>query len=57
MGQVNILVTLFNALYSMTNHFPPSPFGTTIMGADHLDLLLQMTFAVNSFSTLSLTHW
>ena len=38
----------------MTNHFPPSPFGTTIMGADQLDLLLQMTFAVSSFSISSL---
>ena len=30
--QVNFLVTLFNALQSMTNHFPQSPFGTTIIG-------------------------
>ena len=41
----------------MTNIFPLSPFGTTIIGADQLDLLLQMTFAVSNFSISSLTHW
>ena len=40
----------------MTNHFPLSPFGTTIMGADQLGLLMQMTFTVSSFSISSLTH-
>ena len=54
MGQVNFLVTLFNAQLSMTNHFPPSPFGTTIIGADQLDLLLWITFAVSNFSFLLL---
>ena len=34
----------------MTNYFPPSPFGTTIIGADQLDLLLHMTLAVSNFS-------
>ena len=56
-GQVNFLVTLLSPWYSMTRHFPPSPFGTTIMGADQLDLLLRMTFAVSSFSISSFTHW
>ena len=41
----------------MTDCFPPSPFGTTIMGADQLDLLLWMTFTVSSFSISSFTHW
>ena len=38
----------------MNNHLPPSPFGITIMGADQLDLLLQMTYAVSNFSIFTL---
>ena len=41
----------------MTNYFPPSPLGTTIVGNDQLDLLLWMTFAVSNFSISSFTHW
>ena len=40
----------------MTNCLPPLPFGTTIIGADQLDLLLHITFAVRSYSILSFTH-
>ena len=56
MGHVNFLVTLLRALESITKCFPPSPFGTTMIGADQLDLLLQMTFAVSYFSISSFTH-
>ena len=41
----------------MTRHFPPLPLGTTIMGADQLDWLPHITFAVMSLLILSLTHW
>ena len=40
MGQVNFLVIFFRALLSITNHFPQSPLGTTMISADQLDLLL-----------------
>ena len=55
-GQVNFLVT-FKMQQSITNLLPPSPLGTTIIGADQLDLLLQMTFAVSSFLISSFTYW
>ena len=40
MGDVNFLVTLLRALESITKHFPPSPFGTTMMGANQLEQLV-----------------
>ena len=38
-----------------TRCFPPSPFGTTMMGADQLDQLPHITFAVRSLLNLILT--
>ena len=38
----------------MTRHFPPSPFGTTMMGADQLDCLLSITFCNRSLLISSL---
>ena len=40
----------------MSRHFPPSPFGTTMMGADQLDQLPYITFPVRSLLISSLTH-
>ena len=39
MGQINFLVTLLSVQQLITKHFPPSLFGTSIMGADQLDQL------------------
>ena len=57
MGHVNFLVTLLRALWSITKHFPPSPLGTTMMGAHQLEWLVQITFAASNFSISSFTHW
>ena len=57
MSQINFLVTLLSTWKSMTRHFPPSPYGTTMMGADQLDWLPCITFAIRSSFILSLTHW
>ena len=47
-GQINFHVIMLSTQLSMTSHFPPSPFGTTIMGVDQLDWLSHITFAVRS---------
>ena len=53
-GQINFPADLVGCTdNSMTRHFPPSPFGTTIMGADQLDQLAHITFAVRSLLILS----
>ena len=47
-GQINFLVNLLSVHKAMIRHFPPSHFGTTMMGADQLDQLPSITFAVRS---------
>ena len=56
MGKINFLVTLLSVQLSITKHFPLFPFGTTMMGANQLDQLPHITFAVSSFSISSFTH-
>ena len=51
-----ILGDLVECNILITKHFPPSPFGTTMMAADQLDLLPHITFAVRSLLISSLTH-
>ena len=40
----------------MTRHFPPSPLGTAMMGADQLDQLPHITVAIESLFISSLAH-
>ena len=40
----------------MIKCFPPSSLGKTMMGADQLDWLLHITFAIRNFFISSLTH-
>ena len=56
MGHMLVPVIVFRALKTMHSLLPPSPLGTTTIGADQLEWLSLMTAPSSNLSISSLTQ-